>query len=362
MKANHQVSRSRSGRAHLRAVAVIALIAAGGACAQVSVNLLGVENRSAGGSRTHCEGVRCYVAQGHTLVAKLNANGIAGATHVVDGSNSIDSSLTGWKESPNFVEVQVKPSANASRGTYTLRVQQRAPTGHVLAEWPFTVDVINNGQFQPPVLPSFTNFVTEAEIVINGSKLDNAKIFIPNDAPTPKPTLTRLSTSTASQLRIRATWAEPQSNPKLRFTLCDAAYSGFGCVAAWGTVQGTVQTPPAVKSITCAPNPAKPGDDMEITFALTGPARPGGDVLSWKISSAGDFAAISGSCPYNNQGTNNTVTVTGGNDLQKCKVKVVQASGAGAGSVSRTIDTWMVNADKSTAPWHKSATCKIKAM
>jgi len=356
------MNRNRVGHPARIGAALAAVLAAGPVAAQPSVNLIGVENRSAGGSRTHCEGTRCYVAQGHTLLAKLNANGIGGATHVVDGTSDIASSLTGWKSGTNFVEVKVTPGANASRGQRTLKVQQRAPNGQVLIEWPFRVDVVNNGQLQPVTLPTYSNFVTEAEIVINGSRLGNAKIFVPNTAPTPRPTLTRLSSSTDSQLRIRAVWSQAQSNPSVLFTLCDEAYSGFGCVASWGTVQGKVTTPAAVQSITCIPNPAKPGDDMEITFQLTAAARPAGDVLTWKISSPGDFAAVAGSCAYNNQGLNNAVTVAGGNSLHKCKVRVVQASGAGVSPVSRTIDTWMGNTSSLQAPWYKSASCQLKAM
>lgn len=353
----------RPASPRLAAAVPFVLLAALGAAAPaqaVEVAVTGLTNVSAPGARAFCDASRCYVAKGHALRVQVAGLGVAQATHVVDDSGSITPTLTGWKQ-VGKVEVQIQASDTGSRGEKTVTLQYRVGS-NVLTSWPFRVVVMNNGKVDSANFPSPSAFFTEAEIVLNGSQLGNPRFFIPNDAPNPRPTLTRVSSSTDGTLRVRAVWTALQSSPLVKFRVCDEIDTSFGCTAPWATVQGTVSGPPAVKSISCVPNPAKPGDDLEITFELTAPARSAGEPVWWKVSSPGDFSALKGQCAYDNQGLNNTFTVPSGNSLHKCKVKVAQASGAGAGSVSRTIDTWVVNSNSTQAPWYKAGTCSLKAM
>jgi hypothetical protein len=345
----------------LAAAASFVLLATLGAAAPaqaVEVQVGSLTNVSPPGTRAFCDTSRCYVAKGHALRVQVGGVGVAQATHVVDNSGSITPTLTGWKQLGK-VEVNIVAAEGGSRGEKTVTLQYRVDS-NVITSWPFRVFVMDNGKVDTANFPSPSAFFTEAEIVLQGSQLGNPRFVVPYDAPQPRPTLTRVSTSTDSTLRVRAMWTALQSNPGVKFHVCDDADGAFGCNAPWATVQGTVTGPPAMKSISCVPNPARPGDDLEITFELTGPARSAGEAVWWKVSSPGDFSALQGQCTYNNQGSNNTFTVPRGNTLHRCKVKVAQASGAGSGSVSRTIDSWVVNPNTTQAPWYHAGTCNLR--
>ena len=340
--------RSRGGAKALRTLGILATLAAAApAHAQTQVNVTGTENRSAGGSRTHCEGTRCFVAKGHTLLVRVEGAGIAAATHVVDDSGSITSSLTGWRAAPNKIEVQIKATANGSRGQKTVTLQQRVGS-NVVTKWPLRVDVINPGTVTGTTFPSPSDFFTQAEFVVTGTHLGNARLFIPNNAPSPRPTLTRVS-NTSSEVRIRATYGQMQSAPQLRVVLCDEAVSAFGCPPAWATVTGQIKGPPSVHNITFS-SPRNVGSVMSITFALSTPARAGGEKVWWKLSNATDFQSVAGSCPYTTSGNKNEFTVPGGNQTHTCQVRVVQAGGSGP--VNRIAESWAVNPNKLESPWY----------
>lgn len=330
------------------ALAAACCAATGPAAAQAEVNVTAAENRSPGGSRTWCENAKCYVAKGHNLLVRITGAGAAGATHASDNSGSLDTSLTGWKASPNRVELQVKAASDGSRGEKTVRPQLKIGS-NVMTVWPFKVTVINAGTISGSSFPSPSDFFTQAEITVTGQNLGNARLFIPNDV-SPKPTLNIVS-NTSTEVRFRATYAQLQSAPNLKVVLCDEAVSAFGCPPAWGTVSGQIKGPPAVNSITFS-SPANVGSVLTINFQLSSAARSGGEKVWWKLSNAGDFQAVAGSCPYTTSGNKNEFTVPQGNQTHSCQVRIVQAGGTGA--VSRTAEAWVVNQNKLEAPWYKA--------
>jgi len=330
------------------AIAATCAAASGPAIAQAVATVTAAENRSPPGTRAHCTGARCYVAKGHTLLTRIDGAGAASATHVVDDSGSISPSLTGWKAQPNRIELQIPASATGSRGEKTVTPQLRIGN-NIATTWPFKVTVINNGTIGSASFPTPSDFFTQAEITVNGQNLGNARLFIPNDV-SPRPTLSIVS-NTDTQVRFRATYSQLQSAPNLKVVLCDEAVSDFGCPPAWGTVTGQIKGPAAVQAMTFS-SPANVGSVLTINFQLSTAAGSGGQKVWWKLSNAGDFQAVSGSCPYTPSGNKNEFTVPAGNQTHSCQVKIVQAGGIGA--VSRTAEAWVVNPNKLEAPWYKA--------
>ncbi|MCP9860374.1 MULTISPECIES: hypothetical protein [unclassified Cyanobium] len=337
---------------HVRPFAIcgtwlLAMVIPAAVQAQTVLNVTGTENRSAGGTRTHCEGTRCFVAKGQTLLVRVQGAGIAAATHVIDDSGSIVSSLTGWKASPNKVEVKIRATATGTRGEKTVTIQQRVG-GSVIATWPMRVNVINPGQITGSSFQAPSDFFTQAEFTVTGNNMGNARLQVHNDTWPPRPTITRLS-NTPTEVRFRATYPTLQSAPTLKFVLCDEAVTTFGCPPAWGTVTGQFKGPPSVTGITFS-SPRNVGSVVSINFKLSTPARTGGERVWWTLSNATDFQAVAGSCPYTTSGNKNEFIVPAGNQTHTCQVRIVQAGGTGP--VNRIASCWVVNPNKLEAPWH----------
>jgi len=338
------------------AVVTAILLPLAPAGAQPQINLSSVANKSAGGAKTLCDGTKCFVAKGHTLLAHLTGAGIAQAGFITDNSGSLASTLTGYKMAPNIIEVQVAATSNGSRGEKEVKVQYKVGST-VYTEWPFRVAITNNGTITNATFPSPTDFFTEATITVNGSDLSNVKYFVPNDVQ-PKPTITTVS-NTGTTLTMKATYASLQSAPQLRVVLCDEQVTGFGCPLAWGTVSGTLKGPPAIKLVAVGGTP-KVGSDMAMEFQLTTAARSGGEQVWWRISSPTNFTQASSSCPYNPSALRNTFTIPRGNTSHTCSLRV--ASAAGMGPVTRTLEVWVVNPDKSDAPYYYKRDITISSM
>lgn len=324
--------------------------------AQPQIAIQSVENRSAGGSKTFCEGIRCFVAKGHTLLIRVTAPGIAQAGFVTDNSGSLTTTLTGYKVPPNLIELQVFATADGSRGEKTIKVQHKVGST-VTTEWPLSVRITNNGQVTSAPFPGMTDFFTEASITVTGADLGNAKAFVPN-AVSPRPTISVLS-NTSTSMTLRATYSTPQSAPNLQIVLCDDQVTAFGCPLSWTTLSGQIKGPPAIK-VVAIPNTPKVGSDISMEFQLTSAAPQGGEQVWWRFSSPTDFARSSKACAYDATALKNTFTISAGNSTFTCSVRVVSAGGVGP--VTRTLEVWVVNPDRFDAPYYYKRDFTITSM
>jgi hypothetical protein len=61
---------------------------------------------------------------------------------------------------------------------------------------------------------------------------------------------------------------------------------------------------------------------------------------------------VAGACAYANTGVVNTAYTLPNNTVLTCRVRVVSASGVG--SVSRTLEPWIANQNRTDAPYYKA--------
>jgi hypothetical protein len=335
----------------------VSLFAGTALAAIVQGNVTAAQDKSPPGSKTYCWEKKCWLTRGNTLRAMLTGTGIAAATHFDDDEPNLGTSLTGLKYVPNQVEVNVTSQSDTSRGWKDLFVRQKV-AGSTVTEWPFKVMVVRNAQISNAQIATPNSFFTEAEIVVNGSSLGNAKVVHAPDAPTPKPSI-QITENTSERVKIKLSYGTLQSVPQVKLRLCDESDESIYCQFGWGTVSGQIKGPSAVRTIAFYPSNPKVGDDMRIEFTLDAPAA-NALRLYWRLSSPGDFAPGASSCDYDPIGTAKYVNVAAGNQVVSCIVKVSAATGAGLSAASRTLESWVNDTSKLTAPWYKTQTFSVK--
>jgi hypothetical protein len=334
----------------LRALVLAAMLPTAHAAVEATVSK--VELKSAPANEAFCDDAKCWLAKGATVRLMVHGIGIAAANAVSDNSGSLDVEITG-AGGVGRKEINVKVSADGARGEKTVTLRQKVGN-MTMTEWKFRVHVINRGKVTQVAYPTPNSFFTEATVTVSGTDLGNARVY-PHGMQTfntPAPAVTKTDNS-ADEVKVKFVWPTRQSAPTVKFRLCDEALpnSQYCLPIKYGQAEGVIKGPPAVASIGFTPQPARRNDVMDVTFALTSPARAGGETIRWQLADYGNFEQVESACPYDGNGGMNAFTIPAGNTLFTCKIKV--ASAQGIAPITQWIKTWILNSSTTEPPYFK---------